>query len=438
MNDFYSQESEVYTLSGMLYREEVLNFCCDVLTPNDFFFTEHRTVFNEFLLFYKDNINPDLEKLITSLKNSNKLDLVGGIAKLTSIVGNYSPVTVDDVEYYVRIIKNNATLRGIQQFASSLTKRLDHSNERHAEDLVGFCQSVTDDLFKQKFGSMAVPITETANLVRSQIMDDYEALRSTGIKPSRTGIPTGYKQLDELIGGLRRSHLIVLSARTGIGKTAFALNLILNSLFQDKSVLMYSLEMRSDELVRRLIANISGISSVSINDLLLDDESLQAIDMAASKICSSKFVCDEYAGLKINELISRAKRYKEKYKTDLIVVDYLQLIRGAKETEARHLEIAEYTRSLKLLAKELDVPVVVLAQLSRRIEDRTGHKIFLSDMRESGSIETDADSVIAISRRDVYDPYDRPNKAQISVLKNRHGPIGEFELDFNPDIGRFG
>ena len=436
--DFFSQEAETLILSAMLMKEEILNYCCEILKPSDFYFIEHQVVFSEYLMFYKENINPDLTKLMTSLKNDKKFDYMGGIQKLTSIVCVGTQIyDIEDAEFYVKMIKNFSTLRSIDQFSKNLTQKLSHTGENQTEELVNFCQSSSDTIFSTKFGTIALPLSEIVSSVEKQIIDDYEVLRSSGVKPNRMGISTGYPKLDSFIGGLRNSHMIVLSARTGIGKTAFALNLALNCAFQDKSVLIYSLEMKSEEIVRRFLSSLSGIPSAAIADCTLDEDSLLRIKASSNQLRNLKIFCDENGGIKINEIISKSKRCKDKYKIDLIIIDYLQLIKGSKQTETRHLEIAEYTRSLKILAKELDVPIVVLAQLARRIEDRTGHKIFLSDMRESGAIEQDSDAVIAISRRDVYDKFDRPGRAQVCVLKNRHGPIGEFELEFNAELGKF-
>lgn len=438
MTEFFSREAESTVLSSMLCKEDVFNYCCEVLLPSDFNFIENKLIFSELISFYKEDQTASLEKLVISLKSKGQLQEVGGIAGLTSITSTYGPVfDVDDIEFYVKTIKNNAVLRSIEVFNTSLAQKLAHTGHSEAEEVVEFCQSESDKLCSNNFGSIDLCLTKTINSVEENILNDYKEFITQGTRPSRMGLSTGYKSLDSLLSGLQNSHLVVLGARTGIGKTAFALNLLLNCCLQGKAALIFSLEMKAEEIVQRLISNLSGIGSSDIAECNLNEEKIQRIREATDKLRGMNIYCDEDAGVKINEIVSRAKRCKNKYKIDLIIIDYLQLIKGSKQTEIRHLEIADYTRSLKILAKELDVPVIILAQLARRIEDRIGHKIYLSDMRESGSIEQDSDSVIAISRRDMYDKGDRPGRAQVSVLKNRHGPTGEFELMFDGELGRF-
>jgi replicative DNA helicase len=436
MADFFSKDSESILLSAMTYSEEVLGFCCESLKPEDFYFSENCIIFKELESFYKEHISPDLHKLITSLKGKEKLALAGGIPGVTESVGKFLNVTTsDDAEFYIKNLKDLATLRQIQAFNDILSRKLQVCNEKQAEDLIEFCQKESDSFFSAKFGEMAQPIGEVAKQVEKEIMDDYESLKSCGSITSKMGIPSGYKKLDELLGGLRNSHLIVLCARTGIGKTAFAVNLMKNCAMNGKSVVFFSLEMKASEIVRRLISCMSE-TPLSINLDSVGKIEIKAIHKAVEKISNMTIICEDKAGMKINEIVSKARRYKDKYKTDIIFIDYLQFIRGIK-ADHRHLEIAEYTRLLKTLAKEIDVPIVVLAQLARRTEDRTNNRIFLSDLRESGSIEQDSDAVIAISRRDYYDPYDKPGMAQIDILKNRHGPCGGLELEFKAGIGKF-
>jgi len=256
-----------------------------------------------------------------------------------------------------------------------------------------------------------------------------------------TGIPTHFLDLDKLIDGFAPSNLIIIAGRPAMGKTAFVLNVAENVCFKSKlPVGIFSLEMSAEQLLHRMICSQANVQSDKIRTGSLTGVEYQGIVQTVKMMQEHTMIIDDQPGINISDLRARARRMKEVYDIQLLAIDYLQLLSGSSGSygsENRQSEIAEISRMLKNLARELNIPIVCPSQLSRKVEERTGHRPMMSDLRESGSIEQDADVIIFLLRRDYYDPYDKPGLAEIIVGKNRHGKIGSVELSFRKDYAQF-
>ena len=256
-----------------------------------------------------------------------------------------------------------------------------------------------------------------------------------------TGVPTSFKDLDELINGFNPSNLMILAARPAMGKTALGLNFAENICFKQKiPVAFFSLEMSAEQLVHRVISSQSEVDAEKITTGSLNGSEYQKIVFSVKEMQKHTMIIDDQPGLKITDLRSRARRLKEMYNIGFIVIDYLQLLSGSgtiRSTENRQLEVSEISRLLKTLAKELNIPILCLSQLSRRVEERQGHRPMLSDLRESGSLEQDSDLILFLLRKDYYDPHDKPGMATLIIAKNRHGPVGDVNMVYRKEIVQF-
>ncbi len=256
-----------------------------------------------------------------------------------------------------------------------------------------------------------------------------------------TGLPSHFADFDKMLNGLNNSNLMILAARPAMGKTAFALNIAENVCFKNNvPVGIFSLEMSAEQLVHRIICSQSQVESTKIKNGSLDNREFQRIVQCVGEMQKYTMIIDDQPGLKITDLRARARRMKESYNIGFLMVDYLQLISGAstsRSAENRQNEISEISRMLKNLARELNIPVLCLSQLSRKVEERPGHRPVMSDLRESGSIEQDSDVVMFLLRREYYDPQDKPGLAELIIAKNRHGAIGTVNLTYRKEIVRF-
>lgn len=442
-----SKESEMMVLGCMLTSVNGLNIAADGLDDADFYYTEHKIVFQALKSAYKNDRPADVHLICEELKRQDKLKAVGGAAYLTTLA-QYAGTSAY-IEEYVAIVRDKAILRSMIHVAQAVEKKaleeppsvldaLDEAQQlffnisQHANPLNG--KLVADILSGVR--------AESTQPFLKELQERQEQYQLKGPEDSGiTGIPSHFKDLDKMINGLNNSNLMILAARPAMGKTALALNIAENVCFKNNLPIgIFSLEMSADQLVHRLICSQAEVESDKIKTGALNGIEFQRIVAAVNHMKGHVMVIDDQPGLKVTDLRARARRMKESYGIGFLVIDYLQLVSGSgsfRTAENRQNEISEISRLLKNLARELNVPILCLSQLSRKVEERQGHRPMMSDLRESGSIEQDSDIVMFLLRREYYDPMDKPGMAELIVAKNRHGGIGSVNLTYRKEIVQF-
>lgn len=442
-----SKESEMMVLGCMLTSVNALNIAADSLDDSDFYYTEHKIIFGVLKAAYKNDKPVDLHLVCEELKRQDKLKTVGGAAYLTTLA-QYAGTSAY-IEEYSAIVRDKAMLRSMINAAQIIEKKaLDDPED--VLNTLDEAQQLFYQISQAAHPSNGKLLSEILGGVKSESQQPYlkelqekqekYALRGPE-DPGITGIPTHFIDLDKLINGLGRSNLIILAARPAMGKTAFAINLAENVCFKNNyPVGIFSLEMSADQLVHRMICSQSEVESDKIRTGALNGVEFQRIVGAVNIMQQHTMIIDDQPGLKITDLRARARRMKESYGIELLIIDYLQLLSGSgsnKNQDSRQNEISEISRMLKNLARELNVPIICLSQLSRKVEERPGHRPQMSDLRESGSIEQDADIIMFLLRREYYDPMDKPGMAEVIVGKNRHGAVGTLSFTYRKEIAQF-
>ncbi len=446
----HSKESEMMVLGCMLSSSDSLNTACDRLDDSDFYFTEHRFIFSALKTLYKADKPADVHLLSEELKSMGKLQASGGVSYLAELV-QYAGTSAF-TEEYADIVKDKAILRRMIDAAQIVEKKA----IQNPKDVHGLLDDAQREFFvigQRVGGPVGTLVSELISGVKSETQlpflkevekrQELFAERGEDNLHGITGLSTSLADLDRMINGLGSSNLVIVAGRPAMGKTAFAINVAENAWFKNgKSVGFFSLEMSSEQVLGRMIASLSNVEGEKISRGSLNGNEYQRVVGVCEEIqkLNTSFVIDDTPGLKITDLRARARRMKEAYDIDLLVIDYLQLISGsgqARSMESRQSEISEISRLLKTLARELNIPILCPSQLSRKVEERTGHRPVMSDLRESGSIEQDADVVMFLLRREYYDPQDKPGLAEIIVGKNRHGKTGDVHVAFRKEIGQF-
>jgi len=443
----HSKESEMMVLGCMLTSINGLNVAADALNDSDFYFTEHKIIFQVLKAAYKSDKPADILLVAEELKRVDKLSSVGGISYLTTLA-QYAGTSAF-IEEYVELIHNKAVLRQMIQAAQIIEKNaLEEPLDVNAA--LDEAQQKFYQISQNVNSTNGIPIADILSGVKSesglpflkelQERQEQYAIRGPG-EVGITGVPSHFIDLDKMLNGLNNSNLMILAARPAMGKTLLALNIAENVCFKNKmSVGVFSLEMSGEQLLHRVICSQSEVESEKIKTGSLNGEEFQRILAAVREMQKHVMIIDDQAGLKITDLRARARRMKESHGIGLLIIDYLQLLSGSggnRNTENRQSEISEISRMLKNLARELNIPIICLSQLSRKVEDRPGHRPMMSDLRESGSIEQDADIVMFLFRREYYDPNDKPGLAELVIAKNRHGAVGSVNLSFRKEFARF-
>ncbi len=442
-----SKESEMMVLGCMLTNINSLNIASDFLSESDFYIHEHKLVFQVLKNAFLQDKPADIHLVCEELKRLDKLDTVGGPAYIATLA-QYAGTSAY-IEEYADIVQSKSILRKMILAAQTVEKKalLD------PQDVHGTLDEAQNLFFKISqsanpgAGCLITELFSGAKLnsqipYLKELEDRQEKFRLRGPNdPKITGIPTSFSDLDNLINGLNDSNLMILAARPAMGKTAFALNIAENVCFKNgMPVGIFSLEMTAEQLLHRIVCSQAEVESNKILTGALSGVEYQRIVAAVAEMQKHTMVIDDQPGLKITDLRARARRMKESLNIRLLIVDYLQLLSGSgsnRTQENRQSEISEISRMLKTLARELNIPIICLSQLSRKVEDRAGHRPMMSDLRESGSIEQDSDILMFLLRREYYDPNDKPGMAELIVAKNRHGGIGNINLSFDKELARF-
>jgi len=439
----HSKEAEMMVLGCMLSSINSLNSAAERLHASDFYFSEHKLIYKCLYDAYKTDRPADIHIVAEELKRQDNLQTVGGVIYLTTLA-QYAGTSAY-IEEYAEIVKDKAVLRRMIDSAQQVEKSaLDEP--QNVEEALDEAQQLFFQIGQTKNSKAGTLISDILSGKQApkpflkELEEKQERFRLLGPEETAiTGIPTQFVDLDKLTNGLNNSHLIIIASRPGMGKTAITLNLAANIAFKSKiPVGLFNLEMTAEQLVHRMVCSVSEVESEKIRSGSLSAHEFQQVVEAVNTMQNHTVVIDDQPGLKITDIRSRARRMKESHNVGCIIIDYLQLISGsARNFENRQNEISEISRMLKVLARDLDIPIVCCAQLSRRVEERTGHRPIMSDLRESGSIEQDSDIILFLLRRDYYDPYDRPGQAELIVAKNRHGNVGTVNLTYQKEIGQF-
>ncbi|MEZ5315405.1 MAG: replicative DNA helicase [Chlamydiales bacterium] len=443
----YSKESEMMVLGCMLSSINSMNIAADVLHEDDFYFTEHQIIFRVLVGAYRQDKPADVHLVSEELKRLKKLEAIGGASYLITLA-QYAGTSAY-IEEYIEIVKSKSILRKMVQAAQLVEK----DALKEPKDVYGALDDAQSLFFKISQTTSHHPgllISDLLNGLNTssqtpflkELQERQEACRLKGPdEPKITGIPTHYIDLDKLIDGFNPSNLMILAGRPAMGKTALALNIAENICFKNKMpVGIFSLEMTAEQLMLRMICSQAEVESEKIHTGSLSGMEFQRIVAAVGEMQKHTMVIDDQPGLKITDLRARARRLKESYGIRFLVIDYLQLIVGSgssRTMENRQNEISEISRMLKTLARELNIPILCMSQLSRKVEDRAGHRPMMSDLRESGSIEQDSDIVMLLLRREYYDPNDKPGMAELIIAKNRHGRVGNLSFSFVKEIAQF-
>ena len=419
----HNLEAEVAVLGSILINPESMNKVVEILDTDSFYSPQNRLIYEAAYILYNQNKPIDYLSISEYFKSRNQLDEIGGIEYLSEL--GLDTVLSSNIEYYAQIIKDNALKRKLVNAGSIIIEEVFKNPE--AEASLEIAEKTIFDIAQQKSSQDVQPITNLLMETVEQLEFRYNN------KGSYTGVPSGYYDLDALLAGFQKSDLIILAARPSMGKTAFALNIAQNvGIVQKVPVLIFSLEMSAAQLTQRILCSEAEIDAQRARTGELNGSEWEKIANVMNRLHEAPILIDDSSGITLSDIRAKARRVKTKYPDlGMIIIDYLQLIED-KTMLDRNQAISGISRGLKSLARELNVPIISLSQLSRKVEDRTDKRPMLSDLRESGAIEQDADVVMFVHREGYYDKEnpELKNKAQIIVAKQRNGPVGEVDLLF--------
>lgn len=424
-------DAEMSLLGAVLIDEDVIADASESTTPKDFYDKRHATIFGAMMRLYEHHKPVDLLTLTDELKKKDELEAVGGSAYLTELT-NYVPSSAHATSY-AEIVAQKAVRRRLIKASVDISE-LGYNEDTTVQELLEKAEaelfSVSDASLKQDLVSIDTILTDS--------FDRMEELHRN--KGALRGVRTGYRDLDNMTAGLQRSDLIILAARPAMGKTTLVTNLAYNvATIAKLPVLFFSLEMSKDQLVDRMLSDASGVDSWNIRTGNLTDDDFSKLSDAMGELAEAPIYIDDTPGLSVLEMRTKARRAAHDQQIGLVIVDYLQLMQAARRGDGNRVqEVSEISRGLKLIARELNVPVIALSQLSRSVESRSPQVPQLADLRESGSIEQDADIVMFIYREAYYNPdTERENITDLYIAKHRNGPVGRIELYFHPERLRF-
>lgn len=422
--------AEQSVLGGMLLSKDAIADVVESLRASDFYKPAHETIYEAILSLYGHGSPADAITVADELKKRGELTRVGGAAYLHTLIA--SVPTAANAQYYAEIVKEHAIMRRLIEAGTKIAQ-LGYANETEVDTLVDQAQAeiyaVTDGNSKEDYVSFSEALEATMREI------DANSNRPDGVY----GVPTDFIELDELTGGLHGGQMIVIAARPGVGKSTLALDIARSAaIHHHMATVFFSLEMSRTELAMRVLSAEGKISMGRLKKGDLDTEGWTNLATLQGRIDSAPLFIDDSPNMTLMEIRAKCRRLKQRNDLKLVVLDYLQLMSSGKKVESRQQEVSEFSRSLKLLAKELDVPVIALSQLNRGSEQRTDKRPMVSDLRESGSIEQDADMVILLHREDMYNPEsDRVDEADMIIAKHRGGPTRTIPLAFSGKYSRF-
>jgi replicative DNA helicase len=425
-----SIDAEKSTLGSMLLDRDAIAKVIEILKPKDFYREAHTIIFNAINRLFDKGEPVDLVTVSEELKETGHLEAVGGASYITSLVN--SVPTAANVEHYAKIVEEKAILRRLIKTADQIAQ-LGYKGDQEIDNILDQSEQLVFNLSQRR-------TVQTFDGIKDILMDTFDNLEKLyNNKGDVTGIATGFRDLDKMTSGLQPSDLVILAARPSMGKTALALNIAQHAAVKEKkSVAIFSLEMSKSQLVQRMLCSEAQVDSHRLRTGFLNENDWRRISQGAGRLGESKIFIDDTPGITVMEMRAKARRIQAEHGLDLILIDYLQLMTGGSSSESRQQEVSDISRSLKGLARELNVPVVSLSQLSRAVEQRNDKRPQLSDLRSSGSIEQDADVVAFIYRDDYYNPdSERAGITEIIIGKQRNGPVGTVELAFQKEYTKF-
>ncbi len=427
-----SLEAEFSVLGGLMLDSEAFDQIADLIEINDFYNPSHQIIYRTIVELHQKNQPIDLVTVTNHLVSKNELEQIGGNAYLLNLLEKV--ISAANIDTHAKIIREKSLLRRLISTSTSLIEK-SYSNEfSDVEALIDFAEGEILKVGEEKSTNGLIGSMEIVKASIEKIEELYK--RKTDV----TGVPTGFHELDKMTSGLHGGELTIIAARPSMGKTAFSLNLASHmTLRAKKSVAYFSVEMGKESLMMRLLAGESKISMGELRNGRIQDASWPKLIQAAGAISDAKLFIDDTSGISPFEIRARCRRLKAQHQLDCIMIDYMQIMQLKQRVDSREREVSEISRSLKAIAKELNVPVIALAQLNRSVEGRSDRRPMLSDLRESGSIEQDADVIMMLYRDDYYDK-DDPDKqgnAEVIIGKQRNGPTGTVKLKFDAKTNKF-
>jgi len=423
-------EAEMAVLGSMLMDEDAISVATEILGSDSFYKDTHRKIFESILGLYNANKAVDLITLADELKRQGTLNDIGGVSFLTALAN--SVPTSANINHYVSIVKEKSILRTLISNSTRIVSMC-YESEGNIDEVVDDAERLVFEVSDRKSHGTYMHLKEI-------VKDSIETIdRLYQKKEHVTGVPTGYIDFDIKTAGLQASDLIIIAGRPSMGKSALALGIAEYAGVTEKiPTAIFSLEMSKEQLVQRMLCSHAKVDAHKVRTGYLATSDWPRLTAAAGKLSESPIFIDDTPAISIMELRAKARRLKAHHDIKLIILDYMQLMRGTAGIESRQQEISEISRSLKALARELKVPVIGISQLSRAVESRTDHRPQLSDLRESGAIEQDADVVVLILREEYYSPTpDNQGVAEVIIAKQRNGPVGNLRLAFIKEYTRF-
>lgn len=425
-------EAEQAVLGAIFIEPEALTVATEVLIPEDFYRSSHQKIFSAMLKLNDLGKAVDVITVTEELSRANQLENCGGVSYLMELAN--SVPTAANIEYYAKIVEEKSLLRKLIRTATDIAQD-GFTREDEVDGLLSEAEKRILEVSNRSNGGAFQNIKD----VLVTAYDNIE--QSTNREGDVTGIPTGFADLDKMTAGFQRNDLIIVAARPSVGKTAFALNIAQNVATKtDENVAIFSLEMGAEQLVMRMLCAEGNINAQNLRTGQLTDDDWKKLTMAMGSLSNAGIFIDDSPGIRVGEMRAKCRRLKQEHGLGMILIDYLQLIQGngGKGSENRQQEVSEISRSLKALARELQVPVIALSQLSRGVEQRQDKRPMMSDIRESGSIEQDADIVAFLYRDDYYDKEsENKNIIEIIIAKQRNGPVGTVQLAFAKEYSKF-
>lgn len=424
-------EAEQSVIGSMILDKDAIATVSEIITGEDFYRNDHREIFEAIIDIYDQSKPVDIVTLVERLKQRDTLDAVGGVEYITYVATGVP--TTANVKYYTQIVEEKSMLRKLIRSANEIMNM-----GYEASDEVS---NIMDSAEKQIFDLMQKKESKGVHAIREVLVETINKIEeSYKNKGKILGVASGFSDLDRKTSGFQPSDLVIIAARPAMGKTSFVLNIAEHAALHAKvPVAIFSLEMSKEQLVNRMLCSEALVDSQKVKTGMLDDDDWQKIARSVGPLSEAPIYIDDTAGISIMEIRAKCRRLKMKKNIGLVIIDYLQLMQGRGKTENRQQEISDISRSLKILAKEINVPIIALSQLSRSAETRTDHRPMLSDLRESGAIEQDADMVMFLYREDYYKPdTDKKNVAEVIIAKNRNGSTGSVDLVWMGQFTKFG
>ncbi|HJA41444.1 MAG TPA: replicative DNA helicase [Firmicutes bacterium] len=426
----HNLEAEQAVLGALFIDEKAIIKISEILVPEDFYRSAHQKIYQAMLTLYNQNMPIDIVSVVETLTQKNQVEDIGGTTYIRELA--MSVPTAANVLFYAEIVEEKSVLRNLIRTATEIVTE-GYMREGNVEELLNEAEknilSVSQNIKTGNFKGIQDVLVD----VHSHIVAMYQK------KDDITGIPSGFPDLDRMTAGFQKNDLIIVAARPSVGKTAFALNIAQSVATKtDETVAIFSLEMGAEQLVMRMLCAEGNLDAQRMRTGKLTPEDWGKLSLALGSLSNSKVFIDDTPGIRVNDIRTKCRRLAQEHGLGMVVIDYLQLIQGGKSKENRQQEVSEISRTLKEIARELQVPVIALSQLSRSVEARQDKRPMMSDIRESGSIEQDADIVAFLYRDDYYEKEtEKKDIIEIIIAKQRNGPVGTVELAFRKEYNKF-